>query len=178
MLGGRVGGYAWIAQDQVVWYRQTSQSIAGESGGTPPPGLAFFHIPLPEYDAVWQGGSCEGAGHEAICCPRLNSGLFAALYEMGDVLGTFVGHDHVNDFDGDLHGIRLCHGRATGYATYGRDGFRRGARVLRLYAGMRGFETWLRLAGGSRVSRHPVGEFQKSGRKPAHWRTVLRAGFL
>ncbi len=40
-------------------------------------------------------------------------------------MGTFVGHDHVNDFVGDLYGIRLCYGRATGFNTYGRQGFTR-----------------------------------------------------
>ena len=48
------------------------------------------------------------------------------------MIGTFVGHDHVNDYQGDLHGIRLCYGRGSGFNTYGRAGFLHGARVIRL----------------------------------------------
>ena len=76
-------------------------------------------------------------------------------HEMKDVVGTFVGHDHVNDYFGDLHGIRLCYGRASGYNTYGRDRFLRGARVIRLREGERQFQTWLRLSDGSLVSEQP-----------------------
>lgn len=36
----------------------------------------------------------------------MNSGLFAAFLEAGDVMGAFVGHDHVNDFEGVTRTIR------------------------------------------------------------------------
>jgi hypothetical protein len=64
---------------------------------------------------------------------------------MGDVMGTFAGHDHLNDYIGELHGIRLGYGRATGYNTYGKEGFPRGARVIQLFEGERRFDTWIRL---------------------------------
>ena len=80
--------------------------------------------------------------------PALNSGFFAALVEAGDVMGAFCGHDHVNDYEGELFGVRLAYGRATGFAEYGREGFPRGARVIRLYEGRRRFDTWVRLEGG------------------------------
>jgi Calcineurin-like phosphoesterase len=145
-----LGTYAWIARDQIAWYVATSRRLAAEysraPGRTSPlPALAFFHIPLPEYEEVWQTGTCRGHRHEPVNCPALNSGFFAALVESKDVLGTFVGHDHVNDFEGELHGIRLCYGRASGYGAYGRDGFPRGARVIRLREGERSFDTWVRL---------------------------------
>ena len=72
------------------------------------------------------------------------------------MLGTFVGHDHINDFMGTLHGIQLCYGRATGYNTYGREGMARGARIIRLTKGVRAFETWLRLEGGQVVTEQPL----------------------
>jgi len=84
------------------------------------------------------------------CGPALNSGFFAALVEAGDVMGAFCGHDHVNDYEGELHGVRLAYGRVTGFAEYGREGFPRGARVIRLYEGRRRFDTWMRLEGGRR----------------------------
>ncbi|TYP79819.1 metallophosphoesterase family protein [Paenibacillus methanolicus] len=143
-----VDGYAWIAKDQIDWYANRSRSFAAASGGEPLPALAFFHIPLPEYAEAWEQGACRGSKHEAVCSPKLNSGLFAAMVEAGDVMGTFVGHDHINDFTGELCGIRLTYGRASGYNTYGKEGFPRGARVIRLREGDRSFESWLRLDDG------------------------------
>lgn len=140
-----VGGYAWIAAEQVHWYKQQSLALRERSGAIRP-ALAFFHIPLPEYNDVWKLGKVSGIKHEEVCCPKLNSGLFAAMVEMGDVMGTFVGHDHDNDYCGTLHDIRLCFGRVTGYNTYGS--LPRGARVIRLQEGRHSFDTWQRLEDG------------------------------
>lgn len=82
------------------------------------------------------------------------------MVEMGDVMGTFVGHDHANDFCSTLHGIRLCYGRATKYVSYidneRNDYFPTGARVIKLQAGAREFDTWIRQNDGSVVHEQPV----------------------
>ncbi len=154
-----IGGYGWITFEQIGWFRRVAAQDLARSRQTqnaPPaaaaaaaaaalPALAFFHIPLPEYNEVWEHHVCGGVKQEPICCPRLNTGLFAAFHEAGTVRGVFVGHDHVNDFEGDLHGIRLCYGRASGYNTYGKEGFARGARLIRLQEGEQTFTTWLHL---------------------------------
>lgn len=150
-----VKGYGWVGRDQVAWYERISQDIAQSNHGIPLPALAFFHIPLPEYNEIWQQEICYGSKNERVCCPRINTGLFSAMVERGDVMGTFAGHDHLNDYWGARHGIRLCYGRATGYNTYGKDGFARGARIIRLQEGERDFETWLRLEDGSCVMNQP-----------------------
>lgn len=155
------GDYAWIARDQIAWYleqarRFDEERAAGSPGIARLPALAFFHLPLPEYENVWDLEPCRGRKLEAVCCPALDSGLFAALVETGDVMGVFVGHDHLNDFEGERHGIRLCYGRASGYSGYGRDDFARGARLVRLREGERGLETWLRLDDGAEVREGPV----------------------
>jgi len=157
-----VGGYDWIRRDQIQWYVAQSRALTARNGGQPVRALAFFHIPLPEYQDVWEDSVCYGHQFEAVCGPRVNSGLFAAMVEMGDVAGTFVGHDHVNDYWGMRHGIRLCYGRATGYNTYGREGFPRGARIIQLRQGVRPFMSWLRLDDGSVIreqpAHHPTGQ--------------------
>lgn len=154
--GEKVEGYGWIRRDQIDWYLETAQRLTASNGGTPLPALAFFHIPLPEYDEVWDLHPCYGVKYEPICPPRLNSGFFAALVEAGDVMGTFVGHDHVNDFWGELHGIRLCYGRATGFNTYGLyPEVQHGARVIRLVEGERDFTTWIRQEDGTTVHTQP-----------------------
>jgi hypothetical protein len=33
-----------------------------------------------------------------------------------------AGHDHVNDFEGTLYGVRLCYDARAAYNTYGREG--------------------------------------------------------
>lgn len=157
-----VGGYGWIRRDQIDWFLEVARGLRDEHDA-PLPALAFFHIPLPEYDETWQFSTCHGHKHEAVCCPRINTGFFAALHQAGGVMGTFVGHDHINDFEGERYGIRLCYGRASGYQTYGRDGFLRGARVIRWAEGERSFRTWLRLEDGSVVNNLPrhEPEFQR-----------------
>ncbi|OXS61239.1 metallophosphoesterase [Cohnella sp. CIP 111063] len=148
-----VGGYDWVRRDQIEWYAAESGRRTAANGGVPLPSLAFFHIPLPEYREVWETRTCEGHCFEGISSPRVNSGLFAAMLEMGDVMGAFVGHDHANDYSGELHGIRLCYGRSTRYVSYidgaRRDRFKTGARVIRLKAGERSFDTWIRQNDGS-----------------------------
>lgn len=146
-----VRGYDWIRRDQIGWYIDESRKLTERNGGQTLPALAFFHIPLPEYRQAWETVPCYGSKHEEVCSPQLNSGLFAAMIEAGGVMGTFCGHDHVNDYWGDLHGIRLCYGRATGYNTYGREDFPRGSRLIRLREGERAFESWLRLDDGTVV---------------------------
>ena len=149
-----IGGYDWIKRAQIEWFLSESARY-NSSVGHLLPALTFFHIPIPEYHEVWDFHTCFGVKYEDICAPKINTGFFAALHEAGDVIGTFVGHDHINDFWGDLHGIRLCYGRASGYNTYGKDGFPRGGRVIELIEGKRQFETWLYLDNGAIVRDQP-----------------------
>lgn len=150
-LNHPIGGYEWITHNQISWYKENSMRFTEENNGKPILSLAFFHIPLPEYNEVWSYHTCYGHNYEGIGCPKVNSGLFTAFLEMKDVKGVFVGHDHVNDFCGELFGINLCYGRATGYNTYGKEGFPRGARIIRLNEGEDSYQSWIRLEDGSKV---------------------------
>jgi 3',5'-cyclic AMP phosphodiesterase CpdA len=144
-----IGGYGWVREDQLRWFNRSLRRQRSAADAASPPVLVFLHIPLPEYNDVWQQGACLGEKNEDICCPRINTGLFAAMHLAGSVRGVFAGHDHLNDFAGTLHGIGLCYGRATGFNTYGKDGFQRGARIIRLQEDNPNFTTWLRLEDGS-----------------------------
>jgi hypothetical protein len=146
-----IAGYGWIRRDQIAWFLDEAKRQRPAVGAEPLPALAFFHIPLPEYNQIWDLQVCYGDKYEPVCCALINTGFFAALHEAGDVVGVFVGHDHVNDFEGELYGIRLCYGRGSGFNTYGREGFKRGARVIQLREGRREFQSWLRLEGGDVV---------------------------
>lgn len=150
-----VPGYGWIRRNQTDWFLAQARSLQDGNGGRPVPSLAFFHIPLPEYREIWNRSVCFGRRYEKVQSPKLNSGMFAAMVQAGSVMGTFCGHDHINDYSGSLYGIQLCYGRATGYNTYGRWLFSRGARVIRLREDRAGFETWLRLANGDKKTKQP-----------------------
>jgi hypothetical protein len=102
-----VSHYGWIHHDQISWYREQSRKITSENDGKPIPALAFFHIPLPEYNEVINQPGTIGEYQEEVCSPKINSGMFTAFYEMQDVKGTFVGHDHVNNYIGVHKGIAL-----------------------------------------------------------------------
>lgn len=90
--------------------------------------------------------------HGKACAPALNTGMFTAMKEAGDVMGVFVGHDHDNDYAVMWHGILLAYGRYTGGNTV-YNHLPNGARVIVLKEGQRTFDTWIDLAGGQQVNR-------------------------
>lgn len=137
-----LGSYDWIKNDQIQWYRNESAMLTKKNKGKPYPALAFFHIPLVEYKEVWGKATTVGIKEEDVCSPDINSGIYNAFLESGDVMGMFVGHDHVNNYIGCLHGICLAYGQATGRETYGDIG--KGYRMIELYEGERKFDTWVR----------------------------------
>uniref|UniRef100_UPI003217EEB2 metallophosphoesterase family protein n=1 Tax=uncultured Draconibacterium sp. TaxID=1573823 RepID=UPI003217EEB2 len=136
-----LGSYDWVKFDQIEWYRNKSSILTKTNGGNPFPALAFFHIPLPEYEEVLNISTTVGEQKESVCSPKINSGLYTAMLESKDVMGTFVGHDHNNDYIGCLRNICLAYGNVTGRQCYGDIG--RGARVIELYEGERKFDTWI-----------------------------------
>lgn len=143
--------YAWINLDQIQWYADNSDRFTAANSGTPLTSLAFFHIPLPEYNEACADVNSKFVGYrgEAACAPKINSGLFAAMRSKGDILGTFVGHDHINDYLVNWHSIALCYGRYTGGGTvYNNIPGGNGARIIELTEGERSFRTWIRIAGG------------------------------
>ena len=149
-----VKGYDWLTFDQVENYRRQSAAFTEANGGQPLPALSFFHIPLPEYNqaASSEGAILIGTRMEKACAPALNTGMFTAMKEAGDVMGVFVGHDHDNDYAVMWHGILLAYGRYTGGNTV-YNHLPNGARVIVLKEGQRTFDTWIDLAGGQQVNR-------------------------
>ncbi|WP_165041840.1 PA14 domain-containing protein [Dysgonomonas sp. ZJ709] len=144
----KLGHYDWIHFDQIDWYRKTSDKYTAQNNGKPLPSLAFFHIPLPEYKEIIGKDTTHGAkNEEGVSSPVVNSGFFCSLMEKGDVMGTFVGHDHDNNYIGILHDIALAYGRVTGADAYGD--FERGARIITMYEGENQFDTWIRTKSGT-----------------------------
>ncbi|KAF4031360.1 hypothetical protein GN244_ATG16815 [Phytophthora infestans] len=111
-------------------YRSTDKSHATEGAAGGVPAVMFYHIPVPEY-AMASPLNRNGDEKEVVASAEVNSGLFSALVEMGDVKATFVGHDHVNEYCYFRQGVQLCYGGGIGLGrAYGLPGFERRARVL------------------------------------------------
>jgi hypothetical protein len=149
-----IKGYDYIKFDQIEWYRKQSEEIRKRNNNDTIPALAFFHIPLPEFKeaASNEGVKLVGTRLESVCSPVVNSGMFLAMKEMGDVNGVFVGHDHNNDYALWLDDIVLAYGRYTGGSTVYGD-LPNGARVIVLTEGDRGFESYIVTAGGEVSNR-------------------------
>ncbi|XP_061359218.1 probable inactive purple acid phosphatase 29 [Gastrolobium bilobum] len=130
-----IPGYGWIKPSQQLWFQRTSAKLqkAYMNGPVPQkepaPGLAYFHIPLPEH-ASFDSSNFTGVKQEGISSASVNSGFFTTLVEAREVKAVFIGHDHVNDFCGKLTGINLCYAGGFGYHAYGKAGWSRRARVV------------------------------------------------
>ncbi len=147
-----VEGYGWFSFSQIDWYLKKSKQFTDTNGGKPLPALAFFHIPLPEYTQAWNNKKFPpiGVKNEDECSPDINTGMFSAMLEGGDVMGTFVGHDHINDYIGIYYNIALAYGRVTKIMKNPDEDPLAGGRVIVLKEGERQFETWIRDMNGKR----------------------------
>lgn len=151
-MNERVGSfYGWFRWDQVEWYRKTSFAYTNAHNGVPYPAYSFFHIPLLEFGESFETGKAVSGVREEDECPGyLNTGMFSAFVECGDVHGVFCGHDHVNDYVVQKDDVYLIYGRFSGRnTTYFNLPF--GSRVIELTEGDYGLRTWIREADGGIV---------------------------
>lgn len=144
-----LGGYGCPHKDQIDWYKRTSKQLAEQNGGKPVPAMNFQHIIVPEiYQALAVEGDkfvlpkgAKGQLNEMPCPPAYSNGQFDAFLEMGDVIATFSGHDHVNTFEVDYKGIKIINTPGIGFSTYNGDVV--GSRVIILNEkNARNFETY------------------------------------
>ena len=145
-----VGGYGWISPNQIDWYKKQSMNYTVNNNMRPLPALAYFHIPLPEYRTAFNNDKNKrfGVRLEEECSPELNSGMFFAMRQMRDVMGTFVGHDHVNNYMVNYNDIALAYGCFSGWKTTYTPKIN-GARIVVLKENQRAFDSWIRLLDGT-----------------------------
>ncbi len=140
-----IDGYGWFTQKQIDWMRERCLKRTEENDGKHLLSLAYFHIPLVECGTSIRhhGNSRVGIRGENECPGVLNTGMFAAMVETGNVLGVFSGHDHDNDYLVGEQGIAIGYGRFSGSCnTYTH--LRPGARIVILEEGKRIFKTYIR----------------------------------
>lgn len=146
-----VEGYGWFDQSQIRWFRENNEDWLALNPDIQ--ALLFFHIPLPEYAQAFDHGEFKlGKRKEEECSPKINTGMFAEMVLQRNVLGTFVGHDHVNDYVAQLHNIALCYGYFSGGNSYGSRP-PNGARIILLEENKRTFTTWLRRIDGKILNK-------------------------
>ncbi|XP_077233568.1 putative inactive purple acid phosphatase 29 [Tasmannia lanceolata] len=154
-----IHGYGWIKPSQQLWFQRTSSKLQKEYKTEPngqkeaAPGLAYFHIPLPEFSA-FDASNFTGEKMDPISSASINSGFFTTMVKAGDVKAVFTGHDHLNDFCGELINIHLCYAGGFGYHAYGKAGWSRRARVVLVslqnlseegWGAVNSIKTWKRL---------------------------------
>lgn len=165
---GKPGGYGYIHDDQVEWYDSQSAAFTEANGGTPVPSVMFCHIPMLEYRYACRDESAAlvGTRLEKVCCSWHKSGIFPAFKKNGDVLATFCGHDHDNDFAMQWEGILLSYGRYSGGNTV-YNNLPAGGRVIVLKEGERSLVTYVREGNGKVLNfLHFPKDFTKTD-----WRT-------
>ncbi len=148
------GGYDYVRDDQIEWYQNTANTLKALNGGELVPAIHFQHIIVPEvYDAVGMMevpfsidefyyndtnylpvpnfGAYTGYIFEPPCPSHVKSNQMAAWLETGDVMATFYGHDHVNDFTTTYEGIDITTVPTVGCNSYSND-INRGVGLITL----------------------------------------------
>lgn len=149
-----VGGYDYVHEDQIEWYKNTAEELRNANGGKVVPSILFQHIIMPEaYEAIYprlpfkmgKDYTIDGTTYfpvpffnrhagiilEPCSPPFVNGGQWDAIVETGDVIATFHGHDHVNDFTATHEGIDIVNVPTVGCQAYS-DAISRGAGLITL----------------------------------------------
>ncbi len=149
-----LGGYDYVREDQIQWYKDTAATLKVLNGGNTVPAIHFQHIIVTEaYEAlgmmeipfgikdftydnqaylpVPNFGAYTGYIFEPPCPSYINGGQMAAWLETGDVIATFYGHDHVNDFTTSYEGIDITTVPTVGCNSYSND-INRGVGLITL----------------------------------------------
>ena len=149
-----VGGYDTVHKDQIEWYKKTAEELKKANGGKTVPSMLFQHIIMTEvYERLYpkmpfgdfKDYTMNGVSyfpvpffnrHSGIilepCSPSFNSeGQWDAIVETGDVIATFHGHDHVNDFRTEQDSITVINVPTVGGQAYS-DAISRGVGLITL----------------------------------------------
>ena len=119
------GGYDFIKDDQIEWYRETSMLLQEYNGGNVIPALMAFHIPLKENNDAYNNRNntdivyeWNGQKNEAICSSNTDTTLLETIFERGDIKAIVTGHDHINDYMFNYKGVKLTNSPNISDLTY------------------------------------------------------------
>jgi hypothetical protein len=114
---------------QVRAFREMARHV-GSARSKPVPALAFFHIPILEYETRINPATIKGVKMEGVGRGKENGQAFPALAAPQTLRACFCGHNHTNDYAVKADSIDLIYGRSSGYAGYGGDTLRKGAKLI------------------------------------------------
>lgn len=139
---GIMSNYDSIHPDQIEWYKNQISAIAAEQGKTPAQigSLAFFHIPVTEYEKAYDEGTIiSGEKNEPVCHPADTGSdvFFAEMKDFGSTRAMFAGHDHTNNYIAEYQGILLAYSLSIDYVAYkdiDKTNEYRGATVISIHS--------------------------------------------
>lgn len=121
------GGYDCIHTNQIEWYKQAVSFVTEQNHGKTVPSLAFFHIPVPEFEDArisLENGESTGFGifREKVSPGSTNTGFFSAAKELGSTKVIVCGHEHINNCNINYQGIQLVYGlKSSRFSYYNED---------------------------------------------------------
>jgi len=128
--------------DQVMWYWTVSEAIEKYCGRIP--ALMMTHSAPNEvklFEEFREELGVVGELAEEIKVGAVNSALFTAALQRGDIIGFYFGHNHINVAEGSYCGMRMGYVGSIGYNAYGmkkpmsdrEKNLLRGARMLTIH---------------------------------------------
>ncbi len=145
--------YEHVKPEAIEWYKRKSTELREQNGGEPVNSLMFQHIPVPETKELFV--KCDKADPRAVFNPRdkeyykldetkadgfafeyaettdIGNGQLEAIREQGDVCALVFGHDHLNCFTAQLHGVNVIQTPGASFRSYGNE-ISRGVRVFEI----------------------------------------------
>lgn len=121
-----------IGNDQITWFEETIDNDLNTEQNVDL-NIAFMHSPIPEYLQLYNDYYFVGTKGEPISCSFGDVNFFEQVAFQYEFKAIFAGHDHQNDFGGNLLGIELVYGKKTGYGgNYYNSDEKVGARIIKL----------------------------------------------
>jgi hypothetical protein len=88
-------------------------------------------MPIMDYQTRIKPDAFQGLKLEKVTPGREESSeAFAAISGARSIRACFCGHNHVNDYTLKADQVDLVYGRSTGYAGYGGEKVRKGAKLI------------------------------------------------
>lgn len=136
-----------MRMNQAEWVASECRLIEADVP-SPAPAIIFCHIPLVQYDDIVSRGLARGIMHEEICHEDGSAEAFSMIRDTGMIKAVYCGHDHVNDYFGELDGVRLEYVRSSGYSGYGNLKVKKGGTLITADLGAGTFESVSVFPGG------------------------------
>ncbi len=135
--GNAIGGWDTVTEKQIEWYKAKSAELTEKNNGTPLTGLLCCHIPFVQMTDAIENitnyktyGYVVGNGSSGV-----ETGMFDAIAEMGDIRAIINGHDHDSNmivaYEKDGYELLMGYtGKIGSYGTERTDS--RGGRLIKI----------------------------------------------